>query len=171
MLRFEARSPGQQLKRNKDFRHRKRKALFLGISLLLITSKILSAESLFPIPQGFMFEGKPVAPACIGKFSGDSSRFEPIFLKSDKCQNTKKEYNPQKLKEGFLGYSPLYEEALGSYIDYKYLGKLHFQNLKSPIYHLIYVRWSGGGTGQFTAIHIVEKTEDWIRLIDTLDEG
>lgn len=135
--------------------------------MLLLASGPIKAESKLPLPQDFYFQGKPIQPDCIDKFIGDSSRFEPIFLETNSCQKTQKKLDPDKLKEGLLGYS----SSDGSYIYYKYLGPIHFYGLETPVYHLIYSEWSGGGTGHFSTIDVVEKTQDWIRLLSEIDGG
>lgn len=128
----------------------------------------MATESPLPVPQDFMFKGKPVQPDCIEKFSGDSSRFELIYLDSDKCQTGDKSYDPEEIKKGLLGYS----SADGStYTYYKHLGMIHLQGLKTPLYHLIYTEWSGGGTGRFSSIDVVEKSGDTLRLVDSIAGG
>lgn len=140
---------------------------FVGVSILLLASNPIEAESKLPIPQDFYFKGRPIQPECIGQLIGDSSRFETIYLEENSCQKTQKEFDPDGLKQGFLGYS----SSGGSYSYYKYLGPIHLHGLQMPIYHLIYLEWSGGGTGRFTAIDIIDKTQNSIRLVSEIDGG
>ncbi len=138
----------------------------ISFCLCLIGASVFAAQSPLPIPPGFLFKGDPIQPKCISHFMGENS-FNPLSLVADPCQKLQTKFDADKLREGFLGY-PL-ERA--SYIYYKYLGPVHFQALEKPIYHLLYVKWSGGGTGQFHAVDIIEKNEDSLRLVAELDGG
>ncbi len=140
-------------------------------SAYYFSSDVIATETPVPVPESFTFKGQPVNPGCIDKFTGDSSRFEPIWLDTNECQQTKRDYTQEKLTHGFIGFEPVYKDAPGSYVYYKYLGKIHFQELDAPTYNLIYVENSGGGTGAFSSINVVDLNNDVLRLIDTIDGG
>ncbi len=145
--------------------------IFIGGSFLFFPYKTFGTPPQFPTSENFSFQGKPIEPACIDHFHGNATRFQPLDLKTDQCQKVHKPYNSQELKNGFIGYESLFEGSSGSYLYYQYLGKIHFENLKQPAYHLIFVKWSGGGSGQFTQIQVIEKNDNSLRLIETLDTG
>lgn len=145
---------------------RRMKKLLMLILCGIFTNQGMADKSPLPIPQDFMFEGKPIAPACIDHFFGVGTD-DAISLQNDPCQKVKEAYNPEKIKEGLLGYS----SPDGSSRYYKYLGEIHFQGLKTPGYYLLYMEWSGGGTGYFTSISIVEHSHNTLRLVDTLASG
>ena len=146
---------------------RRMKYVLAGISILLLASRPIEAESKLPLPQGFDYKGKPIQPDCIQKFVGGEVRLEPVFLETDSCQKTEKKFNSDKLKEGFLGYS----FPDGSYIYYKYLGPMHLPGHEPPVFPLIYTEWSGGGTGHFNAIDAFKNNPDSIVLMTELDAG
>lgn len=88
-------------------------------------------------------------------------------METAKCQNESKPLESKYLKDGLVG-SDLLE---GGYLAYKPLGKIHFADLEDPTYELLYVQMSGGGTGAFTSLVAVEKTDTTLRYLDTLEGG
>lgn len=138
----------------------------------------MSHGKAFSDSQDFTYKGEPIEPNCIAKFFGDSSSYDPIHLDRDPCQVKKHALDPHPPK-GLMGYATtdggyIYYEHLGTIPleDVKqYLSKNHLKDLKDPFYHLVYYQWSGGGTGHFTSIDVVEKSGNTLKLIDSITGG
>lgn len=151
------------------------KSLFLIFLMLSIFTPLMASETPVPIPSDFLFQGKPIQPACILKLIID----EQVDLTNDPCQKYagKNEGNDYPGSEKSFGYDvpdggfPGLDEPPQGYIYYTYLGTIHFQNLEKPIYHLILCHYNTGGNGQYGSLEVIRYEYGKLHHIDTIDSG
>lgn len=143
--------------------------------MLFMLTPLMASEVQVLVPSKFQFQGKPIEPACIYNLL----HAEPIDLANDPCQKytAKNEGKDHGNGRDFLGYDvpeggfPWDKYPERGYIYYKYLGTIHFQNLETPIYHLILCHYNTGGTGQFGSLEVIKYDHDKLHHIDTIDSG
>jgi len=146
------------------------KKLALTVAFLFVGPYGLFAQGQMPNSQELMYEGKPVGPECILELVSSESSVKPVNLKGNACQEKQLPYNPEQLKHGFIGYTikavePVMKEP---YIFYKYVGKYPLDKVEMD---LIEVQWSGGGTGSFSGLFLIELKDNSLHLIKALDQG
>lgn len=136
-----------------------------------------------------MFNGNAITAYCINKITlGDSSRFDPINLKSfiekENVINYIKDFN-QKIKISILNDPELAEsEKSKGLIGYEYTLEEGAYELPGPYYcfykhitniekhkHLIWVESAGGGTGRWSTLFILERKDNFIQNIGEIISG
>lgn len=124
----------------------------------------------FQLPKALMLDKKPIAPLCFQQFVDESNRLKTIDLKKAPCLKHTQAYNRFSLTHGFLGYELTSNEPSMRQpsIAYRYLGAI---NQGKSLDYLFQVNWSGGGTGFFTHLIILQLKGDQLRLIKTIDGG
>lgn len=141
-------------------------AVFLELILVPYPVQSASIEAKKPIPEVFQFQGKPISPLCIAEIANDNSD-KIISANLLKCSKNEKKYKIEPYKDaidsGFTGFDYTLKNSSEEYVPtesayYKYLGM--FNNL-----HVIYFIYSGGGSGSFTSVFLVERKEDTIKYI------
>lgn len=110
------------------------------------------------VPEDFQYQGKPISPLCILRIAnGESNKAATVNL-SNCTQNEKKyklEPDQSMIEKGFIGYDYTKKNSKEAYAAtesayYKYLGK--FKN-----FHVIYFISSGGGSGTFTSVFLLDR--------------
>lgn len=163
--------------------------------LLLLCSFHIHAVT---VPVDFQYQGKPISPLCIAELSNgrpsdsnasnDSTDFSsnansnananksdanaPASDKINLFQCTREEskykltpYKPA-IEKGFIGFDYTLKNSKEKYVQtesayYKYLGK--FNN-----FHVIYLVYSGGGSGSFTSVFLVDRSGDNLEYMKTI---
>lgn len=132
--------------------------------------------ALFPIhvyanalPSDFQYHGKPISAICIAELANGNSE-GPTKVNLSECTREENKYKlvPYKpmIEKGFVGFdytakksSDSYEATESAY--YKYLGM--FKNS-----HVIYLVYSGGGSGSFTSVFLVDRKDDSIEYVKNI---
>ncbi|QMT61482.1 hypothetical protein [Legionella sp. PC997] len=128
-------------------------------------SYLFAGEIGAAIPADFIFHDKPVDALCFFNMEGNE-------IDLNQCGLAKENYvmkgqNSKLIAEGFIGYNwqdPEFSDSAQGYSYYK------FFNAGEKLYWL-YTLNSGGGTGVFTAIHLVKRKKADILNLETLAGG
>lgn len=135
--------------------------LFLGILFSYLSIVKVCAA----VPSELMFHNKPIDALCFFNLEGKEIDLEKCGLAAAKY--IMKGTNSSLIAKGYIGYNwqdPKYPGSTEGYSYYK------FFNSGKNIYW-IYTINSGGGTGEFTAIHQVKRKNTSTLEIETLRGG
>ncbi len=142
-------------------------ALTISPSIALAAKEEAAAANSNPnisVPKEFQFNGKPISPLCIAQIANAES-LESAQVNLAECSKEESKYRlvPDKsmLEKSYIGYDYTLKNSTEEYTPtesayYKYLGK--FNNL-----HVIYFIYSGGGSGTFTSVFLVDRKDDTIK--------
>lgn len=129
----------------------------------------LEKKKLPILPSDFLYENQPIEPACFYQLVGEESNKE-INLSTHVCQNTTTEFDAKQISDGLLGYHLVDEAETMSlpYIYYRLIGQKEPKTL--PEYY-VELQWSGGGTGNFKELILVQKKQNKLKLLETIASG
>ncbi len=142
---------------------------------LLALGTLVSAPVAFAVPgfaadlpPSLVFRGHPIDPLCLTGFEE-----EPVEDLKD-CtapSDILRQDGGGALvadAEGWYGYSFKYADMADyppqAWAGWRYLGDVD----RGPV---VETRFSGGGTGWFTAVHILRRDDDALRIVETLAGG
>ncbi|WP_454782131.1 hypothetical protein [Legionella sp. WA2022007384] len=128
-------------------------------------SYLFAGEIGAAIPADFMFHNKPVDALCFFNMEGNEIDLNQCGLAKEKY--VMKGQNSKLIEKGYIGYNwqdPQFSDSAQGYSYYK------FFNAGEKLYWLYTIN-SGGGTGDFTAIHLVKRKEADILDLETLAGG
>ena len=106
-------------------------------------------------------------PKCFQKFILETPL--PLNLKTDPCLQYREDYNDYALKQGFTGYELASDEPVMRPVSiyYKFIAPLadHSNDF------VFLLQWSGGGTGFFSSLVILNHQNNILKLKQTLASG
>ena len=139
------------------------------LSILGIAATFGTLQAAEKLPAAFLKDDKPISPKCFYKFVIEDAQKQQINLITDKCTKDPSQLDLKMLKEGYYGYDVADEEPMmrSPYIYYKYIGKVSTAKDK----YLVLLDWSGGGTGTFTNLVVVNIKDNIMRLNKYIDGG
>ncbi|STY31041.1 Uncharacterised protein [Legionella wadsworthii] len=138
---------------------RKRIVCFLLCTFLL--AEKINAD----IPKDLMFHNEPIDALCFFNFEGKDLDLQHCGLAKEKY--LVKGHDSSLLAKGYIGFNwqdPLFPDSAQGYSYYKFFSAGENQ-------YWLYTLNSGGGTGNFTAIHQVKRKNENTLEIKTLTGG
>ncbi len=149
--------------------NRIQKASLLLILLCSFSIQAFEKKKLPVLPPEFLYENQPIEPACFYQLVGEE-RTKEIDLSTHVCQNTTTEFDTKQIPDGLLGYHLVDETPTMSqpYIYYRLIGQKEPKTL--PVYY-VELQWSGGGTGNFKELILVQKKQNKLKLVETIASG
>jgi hypothetical protein len=106
-------------------------------------------------------------PKCFQKFTLETP--QPLNLTTDPCLQYREDYNDYALKQGFTGYELASDEPVMRPVSiyYKFIAPLadHSNDF------VFLLQWSGGGTGFFSSLVILNHQNNILKLKQTLAGG
>ncbi len=137
----------------------------MRIFWFFLFSNLFAAKINAVVPADLMFDNKPIDPLCFFNLEGKTIDLKKCGLEKEKY--VIKRRNSQLMAKGYIGYNwqdPQFPDSAEGYSYYK------FFNAGENRYWLYTIN-SGGGTGEFTAIHEVKRKNADTLEIETLADG
>ena len=137
---------------------------------LVILSFSLSDAAL-ALSKDLLFKGKPIEPIVIDRMAnGDSSRFDPVdlrkyTLKSQKIHIEKRMGSPEKDEFGYSYRDKGSNQRSSPYTTYRVIADLGNHR------HLILNNSSGGGSGHFSSLFVVEREGHFVKNVGEISGG
>jgi len=120
------------------------------------------------LPDDLLFQGRPLDPMCLTGFQEEPEVALPVctdgadILRVDPAEPLRPD------AEGWIGYGFKYADMSDmpgqAWAGWRYLGRVD----RGVV---VETRFSGGGTGWFTAVRILRREGEAVRLVDTLAGG
>lgn len=146
------------------------KKLKLALILLSCFSACALAKNKLPVyPAEFLYDNQPIEPACFYQMIGEQSTKE-IDLSKHECQNTTTEFDVKQIPHGLLGYQLIDQTPSMSlpYIYYRLIGQ---KEPKPSNEYYIELQWSGGGSGNFKELILIQKKQNKLKLLKNIASG
>lgn len=137
----------------------------MRIFWFILFSYLFAAKINAAAPADLMFHDKPIDPLCFFNIEGKTIDLEQCGVEKEKY--VVKGHNSQLIAKGYIGYNwqdPQFPDSTEGYSYYK------FFNAGESLYWLYTIN-SGGGTGEFTAIHRVKRKNTDTLEVETLADG
>ncbi len=136
--------------------------VFLLVAAMLAGRSAIGADRL---PSPLVVDGRPIDPTCLMTLAnGDSSRLDPIDLRH--CHRADIVVTHDSRDPGMIGFE--YKEKdipdAHPYFYYRFLGAYHG-------HALLFIEFSGGGTGQFTNLVGVDTNGSVLKPVEELAGG
>jgi hypothetical protein len=144
----------------------------ITLSLMIIGSisaQAFEKKKLPVFPSDFLYDNQPIEPACFYQLVGEDSTKE-IDLSTHVCQNATTEFDVKQIPNGLLGYNLVDHQPSMSlpYIYYRLIGE---KDPKSNQEYYVELQWSGGGSGNFKELILVQKKQGKLKLLETVASG
>jgi hypothetical protein len=138
------------------------------VCLALLLSILMPSYTLAMMqPEPLAFNGKTVTPYCFFHLLQNKSGKKVFSLLKDKCMQYHAHYNTPALKRNLIGYD-LPEKLGGGGVYYRYIG--HITETGKTQY-VVLVFWSGGGSGLFSELLLLQKEKEWLIVSRVISGG
>lgn len=147
---------------------------FKKLKLILVLLSCFSVSALakgkLPVyPAEFLYDNQPIEPACFYQMVGEQSTKE-IDLSTHECQNTTTEFDIKQIPHGLLGYQ-LVDQTPSMSLPYIYYRLIGQKEPKSSQEYYVELQWSGGGSGNFKELILVQKKQNKLKLLQNIASG
>lgn len=146
-----------------------KKLKFILVLLSCFSVSAFGKGKLPVYPAEFLYDNQPIEPACFYQMVGEQS-IKDIDLSTHDCQNTTTEFDVKQIPYGLLGYH-LVDQTPSMSLPYIYYRLIGQKEPKSFQEYYVELQWSGGGSGNFKELILVQKKQNKLKLVENIASG